>query len=181
MQVLAMIDHRQAEGAGRFHGAAHDTRIHDGASVVGDGDDASVLHQADGGQLFAGASLGDGADGKYINHRVARRALDDIAGDGGVVVHGRGVWHAADGGESTGSGGARAALDRFGVLEAGLAQVDVHVDKARRDDEAGSVEFGGSGGIKILANSGDAAVFDGYVPYGIELAGGVHCAAVADD
>ena len=57
MQVLAMIDHRKAEGARGFHGAAHDARVHHGPAVVGDGDDAGVLHQSDGGQFFARAVL----------------------------------------------------------------------------------------------------------------------------
>ena len=181
VQILAMIDHREAEGARGFHGAAHDARIHDGPAIVGDGDDARLLHQADGGQLFAGAAFGDGADGKYIDDGVALGALDDVAGDGGVVVDWRRVRHAADGGEPTGGGGARAGFDGLGVFEAGLAQMDVHVDKAGRDDQAGRVEFGGSGGFKILADGGDAAVFDRRRRDRVQMTGGVDHAAVADD
>ena len=126
-------------------------------------------------------SFGDGADGKHVDDGVALGALDDVAGDGGVVVDGRGVGHAADGGESTGGGGARAAFDGLGVFEAGLAQMDVHVDEAGRDDEAGGVEFGGAGGVEILADGGDAAVFDSDVADGVQTAGRVHHAAVAND
>ena len=176
-----MIDHGKAEGSRGFHGAPHHARIHHRPAVVGNGDDARLLHQSDGGKFFAGAVLGDGADGKHVHDGVALGALDDVAGDGGVVVDGRRVGHAADGGESTGGGGARAALDGLGVFEAGLAQMDVHVDEAGRDDQSGGVEFGGAGGIDVLADGGNAAVFDGDVADRVQTTGRVHHAAVAND
>ena len=81
VEVLAVIDDGQVEGAGELHGAAHDAGVHDGAAVVGDGDDAGGLHGADGGELLAGAALGDGADGEDVDDGGARGALDDVAGD----------------------------------------------------------------------------------------------------
>ena len=81
-----------------------------------------------------------------------RRAFSiDVAGDRGVVVHRRGVGHGADGGESARGRRARSALDGLGMLEAGLAQVHVHVDEAGRDDQPGRVEHLGARGVEILA------------------------------
>src|SRR3984957_7382024 len=88
VQILAMIDYGEAEGASGFHGAAHDACVHDRPSVVGDGDYTGFLHESDGGQLFARASFRDGADGKHVDHRVTLRTLVDVAGHGCVVVDG---------------------------------------------------------------------------------------------
>ena len=40
-------------------------------------------------------------------------------------------------------------FDGLGVLEAGLAQVHVHVDEAGRDDQAGGIEHDRAGGVQI--------------------------------
>ena len=78
--------------------------------------------------------------GNTLTTALAPRALHDVAGHRGAVVHRLGVGHAADGGESAGRGRARAAFDGLGVLEARLAQVHVHVDEAGRDDQPAGVE-----------------------------------------
>ena len=114
-----------------LHGAPHHARIHHRAAVVRDSHDARVLHGADGGQFLAGAVLGDGPDGKDVHHGMLAGALDDVAGDGGIVVHRQRVGHAADGGEAARRRRARAGLDGFGMLDARLAQMHVHVDEAR--------------------------------------------------
>ena len=163
VQVLAMIDHRQIEGARRLHGAAHHARVHHRPAVVGDGHDPGIFHGADGGQLLARAVLGDRADGENVGDRLLARALDDVAGDGGVVVHRQRIRHAANGRESAGRRGARAGLDGFGVLDTGLAQMHVHVDEARRDDEAGGVEHFRARSRQILAHACNAAIFDANV------------------
>ncbi len=62
--------------------------------------------EAKAGEFFAGAVLGDRADGIYVHDGVAAGAIDDVAGNGGAIVHRIGVRHAADGGEATRSGGA---------------------------------------------------------------------------
>ena len=59
------------------------------------------------------------------------------------AVDGRiGVGHAGDGGEPAGHGRGRAGLDRLVVLEARLAEMDVHVDQPRRDDLARGIDHG---------------------------------------
>ena len=56
-------------------------------------------------------------------------------------------------GESAGRRRARAGLDGLRVLDAGLAQVHVHVDEARRDDRAGRVETSASPDRQIPCRS----------------------------
>ena len=140
VQVLAVLDDRQSVGAGELHGAAHDAGVHHRQPVIGNGHRSSGFHGADGGQFFAGASLGDGADGEHVHRRQPPCALHDVTGDGGTVVHRLGVGHGADGCEPAGRRRARAALDGFGVLEARLAQVDMHVDEAGGHYQAGGIE-----------------------------------------
>ncbi len=61
-----------------------------------------------------------------------RWALGVDEADLGVVIEGgRGVGHAADGGESAGDGGGAAGGDGFLGFLAGLAEVDVDVDQVR--------------------------------------------------
>ena len=72
VQILAMVDHGDAEAAGELHGAAHHARVHHRTAVVGNRDGAGVDHRADGGQFLARAALGDGADGPHVDHRVPR-------------------------------------------------------------------------------------------------------------
>ena len=71
-QVLAVVDHRQVVGARELHGAAHDARVHHRLAIVGNGHRAGGLHGADGRQLLARAALGDGPDGKHVDHGVLR-------------------------------------------------------------------------------------------------------------
>ena len=87
-----------------------------------------------------------------------RGAFDDVAGDRGVIVHRQRIRHAADGGESSGGRGARAGLDGFGMLDARLAQVHVHVDETGRHDQAGGIEDFRAGGFEIRADRGNDAI-----------------------
>ncbi len=77
--------------------------------------------------------------GKTLTLATCARALHDVAGDSGAVVHRDRVRHAADAGEAARRRRPRAGLDGLGVLDARLAQMHVHVDKARGDDGAGGV------------------------------------------
>src|SRR5262249_41092822 len=52
-----------------------------------------------------------------------------------------GIWHAANGGKSSSRSGGSAGGDSFLVTLAGLAQMDMQVDEARRNDQAPCIEF----------------------------------------
>ena len=86
------------------------------------------------------AALGDRADGIDIGKPDALRfAADEI--DLPLVVERRlGVGHAADGGEPPRHRGRGAGGDRLFFLIAGLAEVNVNVDQAGRDETAGRVD-----------------------------------------
>ena len=181
IQVLAVVNHREIERLGQLHGAAHHARIHYRAAVIRDSHDACVLHGADGGELFAGAVLGDRPDGEDVHHGVLAGALDDVAGDGGIIVHRQRVGHAADGGEAAGRRGAGAGLDGFGMLDARLAQMHVHVDQPGRHHQSGGIEYLGTFRVKILADCLDAAVVDAHIGRTFVAGRGVDDVAVLND
>src|SRR5262249_15339246 len=69
--------------------------------------------------------------------------VHDEASDRGVVVNRLRVRHAAHGGEAPAGRGSGACLDSLGRFLAWLAQVNMQVNEARRDDKAGGVEYFG--------------------------------------
>src|SRR5579884_2306846 len=75
MQVFAVFDQGEIEGAGVLHRSPEEARVHDGLAVVGDGDDAGFFHGSDCGQLLARTVSGDGADGEDMHDGRFARAL----------------------------------------------------------------------------------------------------------
>ena len=142
IQIFAMIDHRQVERVARtpWRGAS---RAH--SSPAGHRRRSRRCRPSSSTPIAASSSpalsLVIAPMGKTLVTAELSRAVHDVAGDGGVVVHRHRVRHAADGGEASGRRGARAGFDGLGMLDARLAQMHVHVDEARRDDQAGGVEY----------------------------------------
>ena len=92
------------------------------------------------------------------------------------VDRGFGVGHAGDGGKPARQGRRRAGGDGLVVFASRLAQVNVHVDQARRDDFAAGVDD------QVLAVArrvvaGDAAVLDEQIGHAIQLLAGIDDAA----
>ena len=99
-----------------------------------------ISHGGDFGDGLAFAADAGGADGPNANVAKGFGAIDDEASNGGIVVDGFRVWHAADGREAAVCCRVRAGFDGFGIFLAGLAQMGMHVNEAGRDDEAGGVK-----------------------------------------
>ena len=70
---------------------------------------------------------------------------------------------AHDGRETAGGRRGRARGNRFPVLEARLAQVNVEVDETGKHEKPGRVEDLGFAGGEIRADPGDLPVFDEHV------------------
>jgi len=117
----------------------HQKRIGDRASVVGDRDRARVHHLSDRCEALPRAAHRDATDGIHAR-RLRPAPLGGDEADRRRVVHRRiGVRHRAHRSESPGGRGTSAGRDRFLVLPARLAQVDVHVDEPWGHKEAGTV------------------------------------------
>ena len=171
IEVFTVVDHRQPERARILHCPPHHARIHDRHAVVGNGHGTGFLHGADLGQLLAFAAFGDGANWEDVDDRVPPRPFHDEAGDGGAVVDRDRVRHATDGAEPSRGGRPRSRLDRFGMLDAGLAQVDVNVDEPRSDDTAGGVMDFRVWGFDLFFDGRDQSVFHHRSPHELSRPG----------
>lgn len=179
--VLAVVNDGQREGAGVLERAAHEGGIPDGGAVITEGNAAGGSEVAELGELFAGAAPGNGADGQDADNGAGGRLAQDVFDDGARVHGGFGVGHGADGGEAAAGGGAGAGGDVLLVLEAGVAEMGVEVDKAGGDDEAAGIDLARTAGGERVADGGDSAILDEDVGDGVVARCGVDEAAVADD
>ncbi len=176
---FGVVQHRLVEHQAILEGPPHQFGVADRVAVVGEGDRAGLDQLADLGQFLPLAILADA--GHHEDVAVAG-PFGPLAGelDGPLAVDGRvGIGHAGDRGEPAGQRGGRAGLDGLVLLEARLAEVDVHVDQAGRHDFARRVDhrfLPGRGGIV----SGDAAVGQQQVGYAIHLLRWIDHAAVLD-
>ncbi len=153
--VFGMLDHGEIEAAAVVHNLPRQFGGGDGFSIVRDGNDACVAHGRNFGNVFSLAADAGGADGPDADVAMNPGAIHDEAGDRGIVVDGPGVGHAADGGESATRGGLGARLYGFGILLPRFAKVDVHVNKAGSDDEAGGVKHFSTVGTGNFSGCGD--------------------------
>ena len=168
VQVLAVVDDRDPEGGGVFHGPPHQPGVHDRDPVVADRDGALGVHRADVGQPFPLAALGDRSDGVDVDRRCPARALHDEARDLRRVVDRQGVRHAADRREASGRRGPRTALDGFGVLDPRLSQMHVDVDESGRDDLAFRLQHLRVRAFDPRLDRDDAGAVDEHVPLRVE-------------
>jgi len=90
------------------------------------------------------------------------------------------IGHTADGGESARGRGRCAGGNGFLLIETGLAEMHVHVDQPRGDDQPGGVDIGFGAACRDLANSSDSAVFEQKIGDAVELGASVYDAAVAN-
>ena len=95
-----------------------------------------------------------------------------------MIVDRLGVGHTGDAREASRSRGAGSTGDRLLVLEAGLAQVDVHVHEARRDDAAGGVHALGAVGVEARPELFDFSVDNAHIELIINAIRRVYDAAV---
>ena len=131
-RLLAVVGHRDAEGARVLERGAHQVRAHHRLAVVAHRHRAGAHHLAELGER---ARPSGPPRSRRSGRRAPRRrrcACANDEPDRRLVVGDRiGVRHGADGGESAGGRRARAGGDRLHVLAARLAQVAVHVDESR--------------------------------------------------
>src|SRR5258708_8366389 len=111
--IFGVFHDGKIERAAVIHNLAGEFRGGNGLAIVGDSDDAGLLHGGNFGDVLACAANGSGADGPDANAGARFGAIENKAGDGRVVVDGVGVWHATDSGEAAASRRACAGFDGF--------------------------------------------------------------------
>ena len=176
---LAVLHDHAVEHLGVFEGPAHQGRRGDRGSVVGERDGAAGDELAEFGQLFALASLADGADGIDVGLPGPLGLEHDELGRGLGVDGGHRVGHAGDRRHAAGQGGGRAGGDGLVLLVARLAEVDVNVDQARADDHAPGVDDDLGLLDSPLADRQDSAPADPEVADLVEVLAGVDDPAAA--
>ena len=123
-----MLNNRQVQRAGVFHGAPHQGRIHNRFPVIGKGDYTRFLEVPEFCHLFALGTDTDRADGIDAGKICFGRFSEDEFGNGTVIMHRFRVGHAGDGGEPPCHSRGRTGGNGFFVFQARFAQVHVHVD-----------------------------------------------------
>ena len=84
--------------------------------------------------------LGDRPNRKNIREACTLGLFDHKASDCGAVVYRIRVGHGADSCESAGYSGRGAARNRLFVFVTRFAQMHVHVDETRRDNQSGCIK-----------------------------------------
>ena len=159
--VLAVAHDEHAEVIGVLHRQAKQVGIGDRPAVVGDRDDAGLLHAADLRHLLALQALRDRTDRVDVHAAaLGLRLLQDVACHRRAVVDRMGVGHAAHAREAAARRGAGAGDDVLLVLLARIAQMAVHIDEARRDDLARCVHHLHALGAQVFADAGDFSIPD---------------------
>ena len=150
-----LVEHRAV-----IHDAAHHARILHAAAVVGEGHRAMSHHVAHFGERLALEPLAARARHVHAALAYCGCARLDVLHAQRVVDNGLGVGHAAHRREAAVSRRARSGSDVFLLLEAGLAQMHVHVHQARNHDLAGKVALDALLHGQALAHLDDLAVAD---------------------
>ena len=152
-----------------LHAGAHHAGGLDTVAVVGEGAGALDDHVADLGQGLALLAARHGADGAHVAQAGGVGAVDLVADLGAGVGDGVGVGHGGNVGEAAVDRGRGAGLDGLLVLEAGVAEVYVHVHESGNEVlVVGVDDLGAGGGLEGLGDGGDLAVLDQNVAEAVE-------------
>ena len=137
---LTVLRHGDAEAEGVLEGPPHEQWILHAVAVVGEQLDAGSRQFGERGQLLPGPADGDRRRRMNVAQPGSLALAADELDDADTVLCRVGVRHRDHCGVPAERGRARPGLDRLGFLLAGLAEMRVEVDEARRHGEAGRVE-----------------------------------------
>ena len=160
---LAVGERDAVELCDVLHAGAHHAGALNAVAVIGEGAGALDDHIADLGEGLALLAARHGADGAHVAETGGMGAVDLIADLGAGVGHGVGVGHGGHVGEATVDGSGGTGLDGLLVLEARVAEVDVHVHEAGDEVLAGGVDDLGVAVLDGLGDLGDLVALDKHV------------------
>jgi hypothetical protein len=160
VRVLAVRDEDVLQVGGVAGGVAEDARVARGRPVVAECDAAGVGEKVIRRELASRAPLGERADRVDAREPRGVGAPHDLRDDRRRVERRLGVRHARDGGEPARDGRRRPGRDRLLLRLPRFAQVDVHVDEARRHDRVRRVNDPRVVFVDVLGDRDDEPVFD---------------------
>ena len=147
-----------------LHAGAHHAGALDAVAVVGERHGALHDHVADLCERLALLAHRERADRAHVAEAGVAGAVDLVADLGAGVGHRIGVGHRGHVGEAAVGRGAGAGLDGLLVLEAGVAEVHVHVHETGNEVLAGGVDDLGIGGrLEALPHARDLLAVDEHV------------------
>lgn len=140
LRHLAVGGEEHAELRGVLHGAVEQGGVGGGVAVVGEHFHPGGAHAVDARHFLALAAFRDAAGGEDGDAGVAAAGFEH-GGDGGTGIEGGGgVGHHHQAGDAAVDRGLGAGGDVFLVLTAGLAEMDVGVEKAGAEDAVLAVD-----------------------------------------
>ena len=179
--ILAVAHDEQPKMVGILHRQTEKVRVRYRLSVVGNRDDTRFLHPADFRHFNARQPLGDRADRIDAHAASLRlRLFDDVARHSRVVIGRLRVGHAANRGKAAVRRRARTGNDILFVFLTRVAQMAVHVDKARGNHLARRIVYLCAVGGKLFANRRDFAVLNQNIRDFIHSIGGVYDVSAAN-
>ena len=167
--VLAVRDRDAIELRHVAHAGAHHAGALHTVAVVAEGAGALEHHVADLREGLSLLAAGERADRADVAEPGRATAVDLVADAGARVGHGVGVRHGRYVREAAVRRGARAGLDGLLVLEAGVAEVHVHVDEAGNQVLARGIDdLGALRGLQVMAHLDDLLSVEKDVDYLVE-------------
>src|SRR6266550_1403666 len=147
-----MLNYRKINLGGGPQSLVHDLITQDGLTVIGDSDGSCALQSTKVGKHSAFAGTGRGRHRKNVDHRAALPLLHPFDPFRRIQNWVR-VWHAADRSESASRGSCSPGGDTLFVNLAGLAQVNMQINKAGSNDQAASIKFVVSAATNFIGQS----------------------------
>ena len=163
-RVFAVLNQRYVEHAGVLERPAHQQRRRHRMPVVADRHTPRLPQLRNVGQQLAFGSLGYGTDWIDAGQVGFRGFGQDQRRDIRVVVHRRRVRHTRDRREPSSDGGRCTSGNGLLVFLPGLAQMHVHVDQPRADDQPRwNLDDGRAIDWNVAADPCDTPVFNQHV------------------
>ena len=165
-----MLDDRNPQLLRHLQRLAHQFVIQNGFAIVAYGDGAGAFQLGIIGEFLPLAAARGGRHRKHVHQRTTLRVLHP-ARDCRQVVHRSGVRHGADRGESSGCRRRRTAGDGFLMRLSRLSQMNVRIDKSRRDDQSLGVDAFAGFALQLsrLRQLDDAAILDQDVAFRFQV------------
>ena len=179
--VLAVAHDKHIEIVRILHRKAQQVGIGNRLAVVRNRNDTGLLHPANLRHLLAFKALADRAHRIDMNAAaLPLRLLQDIARHGSIVVDRVGIRHAAHAREAAARSSLRAGNQVFLIFLARIAQMAVHIDKARRNDAAFRFDHLRAIGREILPDGSNLSVFNKHVRNPVDSVFRIDHTAAAD-
>src|SRR5690242_6642491 len=135
-----MVDNCKVESAGILQCATHHPCAWNGTTIIGDRNNAGILHLTHFSEFFAGTALCDCPNRKYICETGNLSLLDNETCNCRIVINWIRVGHCTNTTPASCDCRGSAGRNRLFVFLTRFTQVGVQIYESRRDDKTSSVQ-----------------------------------------